>query len=85
VIWGWKYVGGIKNITSYTNSKKRVPLCLCFIFNPIFKIYIIIVIKCERWRVEYNQIRPHSSLGYRPPDPEAIYPEIQQFDKSFVN
>ena len=36
-------------------------------------------------RKEYNQIRPHSSLGYRPPAPEAIYPTIQQFDKSFVN
>ena len=45
VIWGWKYVGSIKNITSYTNSKKRFPLCICFIFNPIFKIYIIIIIK----------------------------------------
>ncbi|NIO62884.1 MAG: transposase, partial [Gammaproteobacteria bacterium] len=21
---------------------------------------------------EYNQVRPHSSLGYRPPAPEAI-------------
>ena len=25
----------------------------------------------ERWRVEYNTIRPHSSLGYRPPAPEV--------------
>jgi transposase InsO family protein len=24
-----------------------------------------------RWRVHYNTIRPHSSLGYRPPAPEA--------------
>ena len=28
----------------------------------------------ERWRVEYNTIRPHSALGYRPPAPEAIQP-----------
>ena len=28
----------------------------------------------ERWRVQYNTIRPHSSLGYRPPAPEAILP-----------
>ena len=21
----------------------------------------------ERWRVNYNTVRPHSSLGYRPP------------------
>jgi transposase InsO family protein len=26
----------------------------------------------ERWRREYNQVRPHSSLGYRPPAPETI-------------
>jgi transposase InsO family protein len=26
----------------------------------------------ERWRREYNQVRSHSSLGYRPPAPEAI-------------
>jgi putative transposase len=25
----------------------------------------------ERWRREYNTLRPHSSLGYRPPAPEA--------------
>jgi putative transposase len=26
----------------------------------------------ERWRREYNTVRPHSALGYRPPVPEAI-------------
>jgi putative transposase len=25
----------------------------------------------EGWRREYNRFRPHSSLGYRPPAPEA--------------
>jgi putative transposase len=28
----------------------------------------------EYWRREYNTIRPHSSLGYRPPAPEAVAP-----------
>ena len=28
----------------------------------------------ERWRYEYNHIRPHSALGYRPPAPETIEP-----------
>jgi len=28
----------------------------------------------EMWRQEYNQIRPHSSLGYQPPAPEAWWP-----------
>jgi putative transposase len=25
----------------------------------------------ERWRVHYNTVRPHPSLGYKPPAPEA--------------
>jgi hypothetical protein len=25
----------------------------------------------EEWRMEYNLVRAHSSLGYRPPAPEA--------------
>ena len=32
----------------------------------------------ERWRRHYNQVQPPSSLGYRPPAPEAvlrIYPD----------
>ena len=28
----------------------------------------------ERWRQDYNRIRPHSALGYRPPAPEAMLP-----------
>jgi len=27
------------------------------------------------WRVQYNEVRPHSSLGYRPPAPKAILPK----------
>ncbi len=28
----------------------------------------------ERWRQEYNWVRPHSALGYRPPAPESFEP-----------
>ena len=28
----------------------------------------------EGWRREYNRVRPHSALGYRPPAPEMIKP-----------
>jgi putative transposase len=28
----------------------------------------------EHWRQHYNQVRPHSALGYRPPAPAAILP-----------
>lgn len=34
----------------------------------------------ESWRREYNQVRPHSSLGYRPPVPEAILPSLPSWD-----
>ena len=28
----------------------------------------------ERWRWEYNHVRPHSAKGYLPPAPEAKIP-----------
>jgi len=31
-------------------------------------------IMIEKWQSHYNTLRPHSSLGYRPPAPEAIIP-----------
>lgn len=44
------------------------------IFNTMKKAEILI----EMWRREYNTIRPHSALGYRPPVPETIMvPSIQ--------
>ena len=30
----------------------------------------------EAWRRHYNTVRPHSSLGYRPPAPEAATPPL---------
>jgi transposase InsO family protein len=29
----------------------------------------------EQWRREYNTVRPHSALGYRPPAPEGLKPD----------
>ena len=28
----------------------------------------------ESWRRHYNAVRPHASLGYRPPAPEVFVP-----------
>mgnify|MGYP001162243629 CR=1 FL=1 len=39
------------------------------IFYTLYEAKVLI----ERWRVQYNTIRPHSALGYRPPAPEAIF------------
>jgi len=50
------------------NGKLRDELLNCEIFNTLTEAKVLI----EEWRREYNQIRPHSSLGYRPPAPEAI-------------
>ena len=30
----------------------------------------------ERWRQQYNTIRPHSALNYRPPAPEAVLTHV---------
>lgn len=43
------------------------------IFYSIKEARIIV----ERWRVAYNTVRPHSSLGYRPPAPVTILPETE--------
>ena len=28
----------------------------------------------ESWRRHYNTVRPHASLGFRPPPPEVVLP-----------
>ena len=50
------------------NGKMRDELLNGEIFYTLKEAIIII----EMWRKEYNTIRPHSSLGYQPPVPEAI-------------
>lgn len=50
------------------NSKLRDELLKCEIFYSLAEAKVII----EAWRRYYNTERPHSSLGYKPPAPEAI-------------
>ena len=52
------------------NGKLRDELLNTEIFYTLKEAKVLI----ERWRQHYNTIRPHSSLGYRPPAPEAILP-----------
>ncbi len=40
------------------------------VFTSLMEAKVLI----EEWKREYNHIRPHSSLGYRPPAPVAIQP-----------
>jgi hypothetical protein len=51
-------------------GKLRDELLNGEIFYTLKETQILI----ERWRQEYNTIRPHSALGYRPPAPEARQP-----------
>jgi transposase InsO family protein len=51
------------------NSKLRDELLKGELFYTLQEARIVI----ERWRQHYNTVRLHSSLGYRPPAPEAIH------------
>jgi len=53
------------------NGKLRDELLNGEIFDTLLEAKVLV----ERWRKEYNQIRPHSSLGYKPPAPETYSPE----------
>ena len=50
------------------NLKLRDELLNREIFYTLREAQVLI----EAWRQEYNQRRPHSGLGYRPPAPEAV-------------
>jgi transposase InsO family protein len=52
------------------NGKLRDELLNGEIFDTVIEARVIV----EQWRKEYNTRRPHSSLGYLPPVPEAILP-----------
>ena len=59
------------------NGKLRDELLNGEIFYSLKEVQIL----TERWRREYNTIRPHSALGYRPPVPEAFMPRLQLVGK----
>ncbi len=62
--WGNGYIESF-------NGKLRDELLNGEIFTSLHEARILI----EAWRREYNGVRPHSSLGYRPPAPEAVMPK----------
>lgn len=53
---------------SITEQKMRDQLLNGELFYTLKEAQIII----ERWRIHYNTVRPHSSLGGQPPAPETI-------------
>jgi len=52
------------------NGRLRDEFLAREIFYSLREVQVLV----QQWRWEYNHIRPHSSLGYRPPAPEAIEP-----------
>ena len=54
------------------NGKLREELLNGEIFYTLKEAKTLI----EHWHQDYNTVRPHSSLGYRPPAPEAVAPWI---------
>ncbi len=44
--------------------------------DAIRSIGVTEVIIIESWRRHYNTIRPHASLGYKPPAPEVFVPGL---------
>ena len=50
------------------NGKLRDELLNTEIFYSLKEAQVLV----EQWRRHYNEVRPHSSLGYRPPAPQTI-------------
>ena len=52
------------------NGKLRDELLDREVFYTLLEVQVL----TEQYRQTYNRIRPHSSLGYRPPAPLAVLP-----------
>ena len=55
------------------NGKMRYEFLDGEIFYSLLEAQVLI----EKWRNHYNTLRPHSSLGGRPPAPETLQPNLQ--------
>ena len=53
------------------NGKLRDELLDRELFYTLLEVRRVLT---ERYRRAYSRVRPHSSLGYRPPGPEALMP-----------
>jgi len=58
------------------NGKLRDELLAREVFDTLLEAKVLVA----RWRRHYNQVRPHSSLGYRPPAPAAVLPWHQSLE-----
>ena len=60
--------------TSTLNAKTGMVIMMILKTKKMIEIFYTLKeakTLIEKWRMEYNTFRPHSSLNYRPPAPEA--------------
>lgn len=64
------------------NGKLRDELLNREIFYSLKEAKVLI----EQWRRHYNEVRPHSSLGYRPPAPQTIVSvnKTKEYEERFM-
>ena len=60
------------------NGKLRDECLNGEIFYSLKEATVVI----EQWRKHYNTVRPHSSLGYRPPAPQTMNPFLTPLDQT---
>ena len=60
------------------NARLRDELLNGEIFYTLREFQIVI----ESWRRHYNAVRPHASLGYKPPAPEVFEPALTAWPAS---
>jgi putative transposase len=58
------------------NGKLRDEMLNGEIFYSLKEAKVVI----GQWRHHYNTVRPHSSLGYQPPAPQAFAPPLSHLD-----
>ena len=62
------------------NARLRDELLNGEIFYTLREAQIVI----ETWRRQYDTIRPHASIGYKPPAPEVFVPAFTAWGGSSV-
>jgi len=62
------------------NARLRDELLNGEIFYTLKEAQIVI----ESWRRHYNTVRPHASLGYRPPAPEVFVPAFSAWPSALA-
>ena len=63
-------------VSGLAHARLRDELLNGEIFYSLKEAKVLI----EQWRQHYNTVRPHSSLGYQPPAPQAFNPFVPWLD-----